>query len=529
MTVRVGALGPRARSRAAGGALSGLLLAIAHLPGPALAPLLVFVALVPLWRTLDRVGSPRVGAEVGAWFGGVFWAIQLAWVPLVAPRIGAFWPWMAWAGQVTLLTLLSAGMGAGFLLLRGSRIPPVAAAVAAWVGVEWARGHLLGPFSFPWSGIALPLARLPVLAQPAAWGGETLLAAGVVSVNAALALPRTPEGDRPGGVGRSRLVALALVALWAALGYGRMRLLGDRMEARARAVVVQPAVSLEEKRGAGAEAAALASLRYGLIQAEEHVRGEGVGLVVFPETHLPLAVTFGSEVADGSGEVGERRGDAPAPWPGALTSELRAWAGAHGVGVLVGAYRVDEDGLRNSLLHFGGDGAEGFYDKVALVPGVEWGPGALVPGTDVRPLAVEGGAGVLICIESAWASLARRQARAGAGWFLNVTNDAWLGEGPQGRVGTTPAFHQHPWHLVLRSVETGRGAVRVANNGWTGSVDPLGRWQAALPPHRPGVAVVSALGLADDTLFVRAGDLLGPLSLLILALTPLVSRREGPR
>ncbi|MEJ2539662.1 MAG: hypothetical protein P8188_06790, partial [Gemmatimonadota bacterium] len=124
--------------------------------------------------------------------------------------------------------------------------------------------------------------------------------------------------------------------------------------------------------------------------------------------------------------------------------------------------------------------------------------------------------GVLVCIESAWSRLALGHVRNGAGWLLNVTNDAWLGEAPL--LSRTPAFGQHPWHLVLRSVETGRGALRVANNGWTGSVDPLGRWEALLPPHRPGVAVATVTGLPTDTLLVRTGSWIGPLCGLVLIL-----------
>lgn len=528
MTARVVPSGPRARSRAAGAALSGVLLAGVFQPFPPLVALLVFVALVPLFRGLEQGDDPRAGAEVGAWFGVTFWTLQLAWVPTVGIRIHAWWPWTAWAGQVVLLALMSAGMGAGYVVLRRRRVPPAAAAIVAWVAVEWARGHLLGPLSFPWSGLALPLARLPVLAQPAAWGGETLLAAGVVAVNAALATAGKPL-DEPGG---ARVLALGLVpwafvALWALFGFARLELLQGRVQPRARAVVVQPALSLEEKRGAGAEEVALASLRSGLAEAAELVSAGGASLVVFPETHLPLAAILETGQRDGGAEVLGARSGGPGPWPATLTAEIRDWASTHGADVLVGGYRLDEMGLRNSLLHLGEAGLVDAYDKRALVPGVERGPGGLVPGADPRPLDVEGRPGVLICIESAWTSLGRRQARAGAGWLLNVTNDAWLGEGRGAGGMTTPAFHQHPWHLVLRSVETGRGAIRVANNGWTGSVDPLGRWGPALPPHRPGVVIVSVHALASNTIFVRVGDGLGPLCLALLVLLPL-TRRPTP-
>jgi apolipoprotein N-acyltransferase len=275
----------------------------------------------------------------------------------------------------------------------------------------------------------------------------------------------------------------------------------------------------------------------GLADAEELLGEEGPRMVVFPETHLPFVIEAESlwperprdaeRALPGTPEPGSVRGPAYPPWPRGLEGELAAWAASRGVAVLVGGYRRGSGGTRNTLLHLGADGVMGGYDKVALVPGVERGPGGLVPGGRPHPLEVEGRPGPLICIESAWATLARGQARAGAGWLLNVTNDAWLGEGDG--VGESPAFHQHPWHLVFRSVETGRGALRVGNNGWTGSVHPLRGWRASLDPHRPGVAVATAESLPFDTLFVRVGDVVGPLCLLLMVLGGTLRRLPSAR
>ena len=503
---------------------SGLLLAVAFLPVP--SALLVLGALVPLFAALDRAGDPRRGAEIGACFAVTFWAVHLGWLPRVALRVGEAWPWTAWLGQTALLGLLGAGTGAAFVLLRRRGVGVVPAAVIGWVGTEWLRGHLLGPLSFPWSGLALPLARLPVFIQPAAWGGETLVAAGVVTANAALAVVFAPGDRRSGRVRVGVLASFAVgVALWAGLGRARIGHLEDEVRERARAVVVQPSISLSDKRGTEGGQLAWTSLRWGLAQAAGPVQDEGTSLVIFPETHLPFAVASGDPGEPAPGDTGRPRPGEPGPWPDALLREIADWAEAHGAAVLVGAYRRDGRGTRNSLLHLGPGGLEGSYDKVALVPGVERGPGGLVPGTGAAPLGVEGDPGALICIESAWSSLARRQARAGAGWLLNVTNDAWLGEA--GR--RSAAFDQHPWHLVLRSVETGRGAIRVGNNGWTGSVDPFGRWRAALPPDRPGVAAVRVAALPTDPIFVAIGDLVGPLCLTLLLVGVAGSRGRPTR
>jgi apolipoprotein N-acyltransferase len=128
---------------------------------------------------------------------------------------------------------------------------------------------------------------------------------------------------------------------------------------------------------------------------------------------------------------------------------------------------------------------------------------------------------VLVCIESAGPEPARAQRRAGADVLVNVTNDAWLGEAPWWT--RTAAFRQHPAHLRLRAVETGAGAVRVANNGLSTVVDPGGRERVLLPPHARGVAVATVESLRGAPPFVATGDVAGPACLvlaLLLALAP---------
>lgn len=543
--------------------LAGALLFVASLPGPGWP--LVFLALVPWVLAQERVrlagGGDREAARVGALFAGSFWGLNLSWVLLLVPRIGQTWPLAGWAGQVLLLSLLGAGAGVLYhRLRRAGRALPLAA-LLAFMSVEWARGHLLGPLRFPWSPLALPLAGAPVLLQPGAWIGQWGLGAGVVLVNGLLAMVVEAARSRQGpGKGLRPLVpaalALGLLAAW--LGVGWARLADARTEPVVQAGVVQPAIPLVERRGhaaaleqaletatAGLEALLEQGRAHGLPGApgegkagRKAAAGAGVAsgtpteelplprVIVLPETHLPRTATGPEALEPG---IREAFGE----WSRRLAAEI-----------LVGGYGRTAGGSTNALYRIaapppgwgtgeeirlrgeargveteGGRETEGperddpvleRYDKSGLVPGVEWGgPDGLVRGGPPTPLAAPGAPGPLICIESAWTGHGVRHARAGARWLVNVTNDAWLAEAPLWT--RTPAFRQHPAHLQLRSVETGLGAIRVGNNGLSGVVDPLGRWTTLLPPHRPGAAwatvhrLAPSRGAADGRRAVGAG------------------------
>lgn len=484
---------------------SGLLLFLAFIPLP--TPHLVWVALAPwLWR-LDRDAMKGGGARAAAWSGvglfAVFWGLNLAWILLLVPRLAVVWPVWAYVGQVLLLALLGGAVGAGIHGLRTrAALPLPLAAAAGWVGVEWIRGSLLGPLRFPWAPLALPLADLPAFVQPAAWVGESGLGVGIVVVNALVALAWRSRavgkavGWRPT---RPGLLAGAVAVLAAWGGAGRARLASLAPAPVAVVGVVQPDLSLAEKRDS---VLALRVARESVARLLPALAGSGAEVVILPETHYPVILGSGP----GGGEDQEA---------GAVARELAAWSSELGVPVLAGAYGAAPGGRTNALARVTREGVQELYAKVALVPGVERVPGGgLVGGAGAAPLDAPGRPVPLICIESAWSGLALDGARGGGGWLLNVTNDAWLAEAPWWT--RTPAFHQHPKHLVLRSVETGLGAIRVGNNGLTGLVSPGGEWQRLLPPHREGVAVAAVASLPGGTPYRATGDLAGPLAALAL-------------
>jgi apolipoprotein N-acyltransferase len=75
---------------------------------------------------------------------------------------------------------------------------------------------------------------------------------------------------------------------------------------------------------------------------------------------------------------------------------------------------------------------------------------------------------VLICFDDIFPELARRFVRKGAELLLVITNDAWF--------GPTAAAYQHTQASTFRAIELRVPVARTANTGWSGCIDPSGRW-----------------------------------------------------
>ena len=90
-------------------------------------------------------------------------------------------------------------------------------------------------------------------------------------------------------------------------------------------------------------------------------------------------------------------------------------------------------------------------------------PGAsytLMPVGDMR-------AGVFICIESAYPSIARQLTSEGADVLINISNDGYL--------GPTAVMRQHLANAIFRAVENERPLLRVTNTGISAFITPRGQ------------------------------------------------------
>ncbi len=487
-------------------AVSGLLLGAAFLPRVPSA--LALVAFVPLLLALER----RVqGMPPAAWFrlgyaaGLVFFLVGTHWIALlsdVALTIG----WLKYAGWVLGAVYLALYWGlatwlAG-LLARRSGVHASWTFVPALLVFEELRGA--GDLGFPWFQPGYALRDTSVL-QLASLGGVTLVTAWLMVMNAALA-----RGVRERG-GRGPLVVLLLLLVPVAWGW---------LQVRARPVPSGPLVALVQGNIAGEikwSGTHSAEILHTFVSLSDSAgRAARPRLVLWPETATGTYV---------------RR----VPLESVAVAELAARLGAP-VYMGFAHYTWGPDGkpvVWNAAGGWNPDGTlSAFYAKRHLVPfgervpfqrwfpalgklelgQAEWRPGGgpvLFPGPrPLDPLAGAAPMSVLVCFESIFPDLARRDVRAGSRLLLNITNDEWFGNGA--------ALDQHAAMAPFRAVENRVPVARCANTGITEMIDAWGVVTARLPVFVPAVLVAPLPAAGATTLFNRVGDWPGMLALLLV-------------
>ena len=485
---------------------SSLLLILAFPPFHLL--FLPFVALVPLAVSLGSLspgpGSGRKAALLGLSFGALHWGLLLCWVPLVvAPQFP--WAFPGYGVQVALLSGLAAGLSWTTHRLRiGSGIPLFVGFPLAWVSMEWLKAHFPLGLAFPWLGLGVSLSSWPELLSLAEWTGEAGVALWVAVVNGllaagVLALGRG-KGVRGAHVGPRALfcAGIATVLLPGALSFGRTRSLA--LEEGPTVAVVGTNVSRNLRR-----LPARAS-EEGLRQARGILGGVSIGqtdLVVLPEAIIslpldePAAGTFRSTLQEMVSEIG-----API-----LFGALGSGSGLESSRSEPDPARPKDNRATNSAFLMNPDGSlVARYDKIRLVPGMEWGYSA---GSGAGVLRVGRlGVGPLICYESLFSDLARAQVRAGAEVLVNLSSDVWFGTGTRGLAAIF--LHQHAAHLVMRAVETRSAVARAGNGGFSLLLDPTGtRLSPAVPPTG-GLVMGTLSTFPATTLYTLTGDWVGP-------------------
>jgi len=404
---------------------------------------LVWFALVPLFFILDGQGTWRAFRRSYC-CGFLFFAFSLGWFVYVT-----------YAGAILLVAFLSlyfAFFGMLFVYFqRLNLIPRIFVLASGWVVLEFIRAHLLTGFG--WAMLGHTQFKNLWLIQIADKTGIYGISFLVILVN--LLIFETLKARS--FLFKANMTVMTILIL--VLIYGWWTTGPRKVYPSVRVGVVQPNIPLKADWDEGSKPWIIAKT----IQLTQRLRDKKLDLIVWPETSLPGVLS-----------------DAPF-----LADEIQAAAADLKTPLLIGSIAKDSDKYYNSAFLIGADGQMlGRYDKIHLVPFGEYLPWRPVLGwiNKIVPLddfnfgknykifsisPTQKKFGVLICFEDTLGYLRRNFARAGAAFFVNITNDAWFAD--------TKAPFLHLQAAVFGCVENHRSLARAANTGVSALVDPWGR------------------------------------------------------
>lgn len=487
-------------------------------------PILFLTFPVLVWL----VDGSAAGRWSGAWlaagagwcFGFGYFLTGLYWVGYAflvdAKTFGWLLPF-AVAGLPASLALYTAlGLAAARLIwVRG---PERVLALATTLTVaEWLRGHLLS--GFPWNTYGYALTQPLALAQSVSLIGIWALTFLSVAIFAAPAVLADDKADTP-HPRRAPLIGLMILASLAGYGVVRLWTHPTAYVSGVKLRIMQPNLQQDEKFNYAAKAQVMA--RY--LRLSDRATGpQSSGLhdithLIWPESAFPFFLT--------------REPDALSQITTLLKPRTELITGA------VRAAPADSTRAYNSIYVIDPDGSiQGIYDKVHLVPFGEYLPfqrvlerlglrqltkvvGGFLAGDRRRAMDVPGAPKMLplICYEAIFPGAAVPRGER-PGWLVNVTNDGWFG------ISSGP--YQHFQQARTLAIAQGLPLVRAANTGISAVIDPVGRIVNSLPLGAEGVLDSSLPSAIEPTPYVRFGD--GILILFLVVSLVLIGRRRVRR
>ncbi len=501
-------------------ALSSGALLILSFPSFDLWPL-AWLALVPLFLLVGRHPQSVRAFFLGWIFGSVFFYGSCYWLTYSMIHFGGISPWLAY------LLLLPGAVLVGIFpalfsaaLARAVNKWGAAALFVApflWATFEWARLQTTGQL---WNALGYSQAYHTSLIQAASWGGVYAVGFLVVAVNSAIAFALLKHDLRSLVITGAAILFVAALML-AATRSSLARALGSDQPVGAVVVAVQPNVPMDLNKS-DEDLRKLTVRHFEL--SETALRGiphdDRPRLLVWPES--PMNFAYGSDKR--------------------LRALLTNFARANNTSILLNSQEAAPNGgIYNSAVLINQEGSlVTQYDKIRLLPFGEyvpipdWVPGAglirglvgdFTPGTQYDLMAVgDVRAGVFICIESAYPSIARRFTIDGADVLINISNDGYL--------GPTAVMRQHLANAVFRAVENGRPLLRVTNTGITAFITSTGEVKDATQGFRPEVRTWRvARQQSAATFYAIHGDLFvtgcAVLSLLIFVFSFRTGSRES--
>lgn len=475
---------------------------------------LAWFSLVPLFVLLARGPSGRVAFLLGWLWGVLFFYGTCYWLTYSMIRYGHIPAWLSYSLLLIPVALVSVFPALSCLLLVRllKRWGAVAlfAAPFVWVAFEWTRLGITGQL---WNAIGYSQAYVPLIIQPAKWGGVYAVGFLVVMFNAALAYLFVERNRRALLISSILLVAVMAVIVMPQLSPVAPPI--DGPQADLIVIAVQPNVPMEPVSDLAVSKALLdrhltlsadrLQLLHMSTEASRPTPGDSDSatpdelpklpvLVIWPES--PMNFAYGNDRQ--------------------LREQLANFAITNRTALLFNSLeRAPQGGDYNSALLINEQGQlSAQYDKIRLMPFGEYVPlPHWIPGSNVITPLVGGftagskyslmpvgqtRAGVFICFESAFPDIARSFTNEGANVLINISNDGYL--------GPTPVMRQHLANSIFRAVENNRTVLRVTNTGITASISSRGEVDEVARTFQPAVRTWVVENNQSRTFYTRYGE-----------------------
>lgn len=444
------------------------------------------LALLPLLYVCLTL-APRDAAKHSGAFGLGLFLTGTYWIYISVVIYGNAPSWIAVILMIGFVLIMSLYFWlSGWLISRlshGEHWLLLLVAPAVWVSVEWLRGWLLT--GFPW----LSLGYSQVDSLLAGWapviGVYGVSAMLILSVAAALVALLTS--------GRERWVAVGIVLLpWISGGVLRTVEWTEAAGPPIRSTLIQGGVSQDKKWLVEQRGPTMNFYRDATRRATDSA------IVVWPEVAIP-SVTDRVEGYIKSLETVSRH-NAQTILFGVLERDVEQTGDTH---------------IYNSVILIDGQRRQ-VYRKRHLVPFGEYFPvparvrewmrmmslpySDLSAGAEVQPLLVgpdDTRIAVAICYEDAY-NAEQLYAFPEAQLLVNVSNDAWFGD--------SIAPHQHLQIARMRSLESGRYAIRATNTGISAFIGPGGEILESGPQFEPVILTRDIEPRNGSTPYARAGN-----------------------
>jgi len=495
--------------------LSGLALALAF-PKFDLN-LLAWVAFVPLFYAVEDESPARIFGY--AWLQGLAcYCGSLYWIEITLhdfagqPFAIAVLPLILLAAVIAVFT--GAAIWAGEYAARRLSIPLFVTAPIAWAAIEWTRSFF--PIGFPWNLLGDSAYRNLQLIQFAEFTGTYGVSALIVFFNAVVYCVLFSRYSI-----RARVWSLSVLtaSMLAALIFGTLRIAQIEHAApdgTLKVAMVQGNIPQTVKW----KPENLANSFGVYIDQSELAAKQGADLIVWPEAAAEFFFQPDDNYPAGFADDAEYR------------NRLLDTARSTGTEFLFGAPAIgNQDGrlgtYNRAYLVSGRGQVEAHYDKIQLVPFGEYVPvrsilgfvvnrivegmGDMIPGTEQTIFDAKGARlGVLICYESVFPDLTRREVKRGADVLVNISNDAWYGR--------SSAPYQLLAMAAMRSVENKVPMIRDANTGISAIISPTGAILAPTPLFVRDTEI-ETVGWRDrgGTVYSAVGDLFSEICFVLTA------------